>query len=56
MRLALSTTNIQDHHRLQTDDLLSVLSIATLPSENTQHTLKNKTNVVSEKGCNTSLD
>ena len=40
MRLALSTTNIEDHHRLQTDDLLSVLSIATLPSENTQLTLK----------------
>ena len=40
---------------LQTKDLVSALSVATLASETTQHTLQKKTNVFSEKGRNTSL-
>ena len=40
---------------LQTKDLVSALSAATLASETTQHTLQKKTNVLSEKGRNTSL-
>ena len=55
MWLALSTTSIQDHHRLQTEDSVLTLSTDTLARETTQHTLQKMTDMLSEKRCNTLL-
>ena len=47
----LSTTSIQDHHRLHMEDSVSALSIATIARETTQHTLQRSQRCSQKKGA-----
>ena len=49
------TTNIQDHHRLQTEDSVTALFTTTSASGAIQHTFQRKINMLLEKGRSTLL-